>query len=64
MTGTDVARFIHKSVPVIFEPPCNNSLKPNYNYVTPTISLTRTAFYPQNISTCFLMLSYEEEIFP
>jgi len=22
MTGTDVARFTHKSVPVIFEPPC------------------------------------------
>jgi len=22
MTGIDVARFTHKSVPVIFEPPC------------------------------------------
>jgi len=22
MTGTDVARFTHESVPVIFEPPC------------------------------------------
>jgi len=22
MTGTDVARFTHKSVPVIIEPPC------------------------------------------
>ena len=22
MTGTNVARFTHKSVPVIFEPPC------------------------------------------
>jgi len=22
ITGTDVARFTHKSVPVIFEPPC------------------------------------------
>jgi len=22
MTGTDVTRFTHKSVPVIFEPPC------------------------------------------
>ena len=25
MTGTDVARFTHKSVPVIFEPSCNIS---------------------------------------
>ena len=25
MTGTDVARFTHKSVPVIFEPPCINT---------------------------------------
>jgi len=24
MTGTDVTRFTHKSVPVIFEPPCIN----------------------------------------
>jgi len=27
MTGTDVARFTHKSVPVIFEPPCIYSLQ-------------------------------------
>jgi len=26
MTGTDVARFTHKSVPVIFEPPCKTDL--------------------------------------
>jgi len=27
MTGTDVARFTHKSVPVIFEPPCTYTTK-------------------------------------
>jgi len=27
MTGTDVARFTHKSVPVIFVPPCKNLFK-------------------------------------
>jgi len=33
MTGTDVARFTHKSVPVIFEPPC--IYMPVYQYIFP-----------------------------
>jgi len=29
MTGTDVARFTHKSVPVIFEPSCTKDMQYN-----------------------------------
>jgi len=31
MTRTDVARFTHKSVPVIFEPPCTQDRQCTYN---------------------------------
>jgi len=34
MTGTDVTRFTHKSVPVIFEPPCIKTDKYNCYIVT------------------------------
>jgi len=39
MTGTDCGLFTHKSVPVIFEPPCISVLISNSEWTTVTLSM-------------------------
>jgi hypothetical protein len=69
MTGTDYTLFTHKSVPVIFEPPCTSVRcflyeTPYQVHVTPThmIQIYRTKHGQKKIHIPYLIYRYTHEV--